>query len=94
MSSSSSPAIRTDRVRMIGLITAKPGMSLEAFDKRWLQHGELIRSLGVIKRNIVKYEQVHFPADVDPAGCVRAEHVTRGHRCTWPRVCPRRSKAR
>ncbi|KZV78569.1 hypothetical protein EXIGLDRAFT_783616 [Exidia glandulosa HHB12029] len=54
-------AIPTGSVRMIGLIAAKDGMTHEEFTKRWLKHGELIRSMEYVQKNILKYEQSTRP---------------------------------
>jgi hypothetical protein len=62
MTSSSLPlgALRKDRVRIISTVTAKPGMTQEDFNKRWLQHGHLFRSMDYVQKNVIRYEQVPF----------------------------------
>ncbi|KZV92131.1 hypothetical protein EXIGLDRAFT_836705 [Exidia glandulosa HHB12029] len=51
-------------VRMIGLIVAKDGMTHEEFTERWLRHGELIRSMDYVQKNILKYEQYHLDTSI------------------------------
>ncbi|THU80255.1 hypothetical protein K435DRAFT_607717, partial [Dendrothele bispora CBS 962.96] len=54
------PALRTDRVRMLGLITKNPSISQEEFERHWFeQHSQLILSLDIVKKNLLKYEQLH-----------------------------------
>jgi hypothetical protein len=48
----------TGRIRMIGFVYAKEGMSEEDFHARWYQHGELIRSMPAFQKNVLLYEQV------------------------------------
>ena len=53
------PPIRRDRVRLTVLLVRKQGMSIEEFQKYWREtHAALFTSLDVVKRNLVKYEQV------------------------------------
>ena len=55
----SSPPTRSDRVRAIALMAKKAGMSDEAFFKHWQEiHGPLFANLDIVKKNILKYEQV------------------------------------
>jgi hypothetical protein len=54
---------RPDRVRLAVLIKRKPGMSVEEFGRYWAEvHGPLFTSLDIVKKNLVKYEQVGLPA--------------------------------
>ena len=54
-----SPPVRTDRVRAIALMAKKTDMSDAAFFKHWQEvHGPLFAGLDIVKRNILKYEQV------------------------------------
>ncbi|KII93017.1 hypothetical protein PLICRDRAFT_170815 [Plicaturopsis crispa FD-325 SS-3] len=53
-------SIRTDRVRMLVFLKRKEGTSKEEFTHHWLNvHGPLYASLPIVKRNILKYEQIH-----------------------------------
>lgn len=56
------PMYRHDRVRLTVLIYRKPGMSTEEFQKYWrTEHSQTFAKLAVVKRNLLKYEQVSFP---------------------------------
>ncbi|KII84840.1 hypothetical protein PLICRDRAFT_45646 [Plicaturopsis crispa FD-325 SS-3] len=77
-------SVRTDRVRVVGLVKRKEGISKEEFNRYWVEHGKLFAGLAVVKRNLLKYEQcfVHsdtvrafgLPAvDYDGIGIVEAE---------------------
>lgn len=47
------------RVRIIALLHPKDGVPFEEFDKHWSQiHAPLFQSLGIVKMNLLKYEQV------------------------------------
>ena len=60
--SSTTVTKRTDRVRLCTYISPKEGMSVEEFQDYWLNHhGKLFSSLAVVKRNVLKYEQVSTP---------------------------------
>lgn len=53
-------SLRTDRVRIIGSVKRKEGISKEEFENFWIhEHPKLFNSLEVVKRNILKYEQAH-----------------------------------
>lgn len=53
-------SLRTDRVRIIGSVKRKEGVSKEEFENFWInEHPKLFNSLEVVKRNILKYEQAH-----------------------------------
>ena len=59
MSAATFPPVRKDRVRLIGLMAKKPGLSDEEFFKHWHEvHGPLFSNLEVTKKNLLKYEQV------------------------------------
>ncbi|KAF7979984.1 hypothetical protein HWV62_43836 [Athelia sp. TMB] len=52
-------SIRTDRVRLAGLLKKKEGLTREEFLSYWLgHHGPLFSSLDIVKMNLTKYEQV------------------------------------
>ena len=52
-------SIRTDRVRIVGLLKKKEGISREEFSSHWLnKHAPLFTSLEITKTNLSKYEQV------------------------------------
>ncbi|KAK0501719.1 hypothetical protein EDD18DRAFT_1279395 [Armillaria luteobubalina] len=59
---SSSPALKPEltqsRVRVVGFLKRKPGISKEEFTRRWLQHAELFKSTEMSKI-ILKYDQMH-----------------------------------
>ncbi|KAF5365114.1 hypothetical protein D9758_011026 [Tetrapyrgos nigripes] len=56
----STPTLRADRVRLLSLIKQNPSISREEFDRYWLEHhSQLFLSLDIVKRNILKYEQLH-----------------------------------
>ncbi|THU98420.1 hypothetical protein K435DRAFT_856659 [Dendrothele bispora CBS 962.96] len=60
----SQPALRTDRVRMLVLITKKPSISHEEFERHWFeQHSQVMLSLDAAKKNLLKYEQLHINAN-------------------------------
>ncbi|KAI6101505.1 hypothetical protein EDD16DRAFT_1874742 [Pisolithus croceorrhizus] len=53
-------SFRSDRVRIIGSVKRKEGVSKEEFENFWInEHPKLFNSLEVVKRNILKYEQAH-----------------------------------
>lgn len=53
-------SLRTDRVRIIGSVKRKEGVSKEEFENFWInEHPKLFNSLEVVKRNVLKYEQAH-----------------------------------
>jgi hypothetical protein len=54
---SATPVLNKDRVRIVGFLKKKAGMSKEEFTRRWLEHGKLFRSLDISKV-VTKYEQV------------------------------------
>lgn len=52
-------SLRTDRVRITAGILRKTGVSKEDFDHFWLtEHPKLFCELEIVKKNILKYEQV------------------------------------
>ncbi|KAK7451672.1 hypothetical protein VKT23_012349 [Stygiomarasmius scandens] len=58
--STENPKLRTDRVRTLGLITKKPSISQEEFERHWLEkHSKLVLSLDIVQKNLLKYEQLH-----------------------------------
>lgn len=53
------PSLRSDRVRLIVMISPKPELSLEEFQEYWLNtHSKLFTSVAIVKKNLTKYEQV------------------------------------
>ena len=53
------PPIRHDKVRLIILLYRKQGMSQEDFSTYWREtHSGVFASLTIVKRNLLKYEQV------------------------------------
>ncbi|KAI0779858.1 hypothetical protein C8Q74DRAFT_1367678 [Fomes fomentarius] len=55
------PSLRSDRVRLIILISPKPELSLEEFQDYWLNtHSKLFTSVAIVKKNLTKYEQFHI----------------------------------
>ena len=53
------PVLRADRVRLCFLLAPKEGMSVEEFRDHWFnQHGKIFSSLTIVKKNVLKYEQV------------------------------------
>jgi len=60
--------ISKDRVRFMGLLYAKEGISFEQFDKYWREeHGPLFASLEIVKKNLLLYEQFHLNQPVTTA---------------------------
>ena len=58
------PSFRKDRVRLAVLMAPKPGLSFEEFDRYWLNvHANVFSSIAIVKRNLLKYEQVRYPKD-------------------------------
>ncbi|THU92889.1 hypothetical protein K435DRAFT_671245 [Dendrothele bispora CBS 962.96] len=50
---------RTGRVRLLSLLTKKPSISQEEFERYWLEkHSQLILSLNIVKKNLRRYELV------------------------------------
>ncbi|KAK0489351.1 hypothetical protein IW261DRAFT_410457 [Armillaria novae-zelandiae] len=58
MSNSPTPKLTQTRVRVVGFLKRKPGISKEEFTRRWLLHAELFKSTDMSK-NILKYDQMH-----------------------------------
>ncbi|KAF5344879.1 hypothetical protein D9758_011553 [Tetrapyrgos nigripes] len=57
----SNPTLRTDRVRLLVLITKNSSISREEFERYWLEHhSQLLLSLEIFKKNVLKYEQLHI----------------------------------
>ncbi len=62
-SAAATPSLRSDRVRLAVLMSPKPGLSFEEFDRYWLDvHADVFTSIAIVKRNLLKYEQVSFEA--------------------------------
>ncbi|KAI0633464.1 hypothetical protein C8Q77DRAFT_1073323 [Trametes polyzona] len=62
----STPSLRTDRVRLAVLMAPKPGLSFEEFDRYWLDvHANVFSSIAIAKRNLLKYEQFHLDRSYD-----------------------------
>ncbi|KAI0644747.1 hypothetical protein C8Q79DRAFT_887184, partial [Trametes meyenii] len=60
------PDVRKDRVRVVGLMSKKPGMTDEEFHKYWREvHGPLFAGMEITKKNILKYEQHHYNTAFD-----------------------------
>lgn len=59
--------IRQDRVRLSAIIYRKKGMSVEEFSKYWREeHAKLFANLPIVKKNLLKYEQVRLPSLPSP----------------------------
>ncbi|KAF9021123.1 hypothetical protein BDZ89DRAFT_1071690 [Hymenopellis radicata] len=54
----SDSSLRTDRVRVVGFLKRKEGISKEEFTRRWLLHAAMFKSMEMSKV-ILKYEQMH-----------------------------------
>lgn len=53
------PEVRKDRYRVNSLLYKKEGMTDEEFFTYWREvHGPLFASLEIVKKNLIKYEQV------------------------------------
>lgn len=53
------PPVRKDRVCLLAFMAKKPGMTDDEFFKYWHEvHGPLFANLDIVKKNILKYEQV------------------------------------
>ncbi|KAI0769379.1 hypothetical protein BD413DRAFT_493483 [Trametes elegans] len=53
--------VRPNRVRVVGLMHRKAGMTQEAFLEYWQKiHGPLFANMEITKKNILKYEQHHY----------------------------------
>lgn len=60
-------SIRTDRVRLAILLKKKQDLTNEEFLNYWLNsHAKLFTSLEIVKKNLVKYEQVLSYAFISP----------------------------
>ncbi|KAF9003922.1 hypothetical protein BDQ17DRAFT_1541591 [Cyathus striatus] len=46
-------------VRVLGLFRRRPDITHEQFIEYWLKHPEIINSLPVVQRNIIRYTQFH-----------------------------------
>ena len=54
-----SPTASKDRVRLTLLVYRKPGMSLNDFQQYWReQHSQIFTSIAIVKKNLLRYEQV------------------------------------
>ena len=62
------PLVRQDRVRMVALIFRKQGMSPEDFYKYWRdEHSDTVASIGIVKKNLLKYQQVRLRLPFPPS---------------------------
>ena len=53
------PPVRKDRVRLVGFMAKKEGLTDAEFFKYWHEvHGPLFASLEIVKKNLTLYEQV------------------------------------
>ncbi|KII93019.1 hypothetical protein PLICRDRAFT_376893 [Plicaturopsis crispa FD-325 SS-3] len=53
-------SIRTDRACMLVFLKRKEGTSKEEFKRYWLDvHGPLYVALPIVKKNVLRYEQIH-----------------------------------
>jgi len=69
------PELLKDRVRMVGFLHPKEGVSYEDFSDYWLNsHGETVMSLKVVQKNILKYEQFHFDPVVNDQLAAQGVH--------------------
>ncbi|KAF8079269.1 hypothetical protein FPV67DRAFT_1444426 [Lyophyllum atratum] len=51
---------RTDRVRVVIFLKKRPDLTKEEFSRYWSgPHGDLFKSLEIVKKNVIKYEQAH-----------------------------------
>lgn len=65
--SAPAPEVRKDRYRVVGLMAKKPGMTDEEFFTYWREkNGPLFTSLEIVKKNILKYEQVRRSVHIRP----------------------------
>ncbi|KAI0829730.1 hypothetical protein BC628DRAFT_1062466 [Trametes gibbosa] len=79
--SPSAPVQRTDRYRVVGLLSKKPELSDEEFFTHWREvHGPLFTSLDIVKKNILKYEQHHY------TGIFNAAVSAHGYALTQDRI--------
>lgn len=55
--------VRHDRVRLTVLLARKKGMSVDDFRRHWREtHAGLFTDLPIVKKNVLKYEQVRLRA--------------------------------
>ncbi|THH28519.1 hypothetical protein EUX98_g5670 [Antrodiella citrinella] len=74
------PELSTNRIRVIGLIHPKEGISHEEFSTYWLNtHSQVFLSLPVVQRNILKYEQYHFNQTVNAQLAALGTHLPSAH---------------
>jgi len=52
-------SINQDRVRIISFVKKRDDLSQEEFERKWLQHAAIFRSIAIVKKNVFKYEQMH-----------------------------------
>ncbi len=53
------PPVRKDRVRLVGFMAKKEGLSDAEFYRYWHEvHGPVFANLEIVKKNILKFEQV------------------------------------
>lgn len=51
----------TDRVRLLVFLKKREGITKEEFSQYWSgHHAKLFLSLDIVKKNLLKYEQVSF----------------------------------
>ncbi|KAJ7143882.1 hypothetical protein C8R44DRAFT_864896 [Mycena epipterygia] len=68
--------IRTDRVRIVGLLKRKSGLSKEEFSRYWANvHGPLFHSFGSTQINLLKYEQAHINQEMFDHGFFQGSGV-------------------
>ena len=55
--------VRADRVRLVIMLYRKQGMSAEEFRDYWQkQHSKIFAGLAIVKKNLLKYQQVCHPS--------------------------------
>jgi hypothetical protein len=55
-------SLRKDPVRVVGFIKKRDDLSHEEFYRYWIEeHSKLFSSITIVKKNLVKYEQVSTP---------------------------------
>ena len=59
---STKPSISSDRVRLAILVAPRPSLSLDECRSYWPStHSKGFFSIGIVKRDLLKYEQVRMP---------------------------------
>ncbi|RPD63987.1 hypothetical protein L227DRAFT_521254 [Lentinus tigrinus ALCF2SS1-6] len=79
----STPSLRTDRVRLAVLMAPKPGLSFKEFDRYWLDvHANVFSSIAIVKQNLLKYEQFHldpkYEAVINASSLAKSKSPFRG----------------